>query len=417
MTQPTDPNQPNRPDSLATTQTTNRTQGILASLVAGILFVIGVLVYALTGVDLFGVNTVNVTPPVPTIIATDQVPVDNDLVYSVPLGQGFGYGKGFWQVYFTAPSGERNRALWTNGIDAPLASAINNAQFTIDIAAFELNNEVITQAILNAHQRGVRVRIVTDDEHGLEDDDSTLVELELVDIPIVDDDRSALMHDKFVIIDGITVWLGSMNYTMNGVYRNNNNLLQLRSRRLVQSYQDEFDEMFTRRAFGPTSPVGNSGTFTVSGVPLAVYFASEDDVMDHILREVFKAQSQIRFMAFSFTRDDLGRALVARANSGVVVEGIFETTGSSTQYSEMKRLICANIPVMRDGNNGILHHKVIIIDDTTVITGSFNFSNNAVRNNDENLLIMRDPDLAALFIEEYNRLRAIAKTPDVDCEG
>ncbi|MCA9894747.1 MAG: hypothetical protein KC615_17300, partial [Anaerolineae bacterium] len=356
MTQPTDPNQPTPPSTQDTTQTPNRVQGILASLVAGIIFVIGVLIYALTGVDLFGVNTVDVTPVIPTIIATDQVPPDSDFVYSVPVGQGFGYGESFWQVYFTAPSGERNRALWVNGIDVPLANAINNAQFTVDIAAFEMNNEVITQAILDAHRRGVTIRIVTDDEHGLEDDDTTLVDLELENIPIVLDNRSALMHDKFVIIDGITVWLGSMNYTMNGVYRNNNNLLQLRSRRLVQAYQEEFEEMFTRRAFGPTSPVGNGGTFTVNGVPLAVYFASEDDVMDHILREVFKAQSQIRFMTFSFTRDDLGLAMIARADTGVVVEGIFETTGSSTEYSEMKRLLCAGIPVMRDGNDGILHH-------------------------------------------------------------
>jgi phosphatidylserine/phosphatidylglycerophosphate/cardiolipin synthase-like enzyme len=207
-----------------------------------------------------------------------------------------------------------------------------------------------------------------------------------------------------------------MNYTMNGVYRNNNNLMQIRSRRLVEAYQQEFEEMFTQRSFGITSPPGNGGAFMVEGTPISVYFASEDDVIGYILEQVEGAQQHIRFMAFSFTYDSLGEAMLQRAADGLIVEGVFETTGSGTEYSEMTRMACAGLSVMRDGNAGILHHKVIIIDDSTVITGSFNFSNSAVENNDENLLIIQDADLAALFIDEYQRVRALATPPNVTCD-
>jgi len=225
-----------------------------------------------------------------------------------------------------------------------------------------------------------------------------------------------LMHNKFMIMDGITVWLGSMNYTVNGVYRNNNNAISLRSVRAVEVYQAEFNEMFENQDFGIRSDPTNTGNFTQSGVPIQVYFASENNVISVLLNEITNAQSTIRFMTFSFTRDDLGLALLAEADTGVDVQGVFETVGSETSFSEFPRLHCAGLDVRQDGNNGILHHKVFIIDEATVITGSFNYSNNAVESNDENVLIIRDADIAALYTDEFLRVQSIARiADDIDC--
>lgn len=375
-----------------------------------IIVVIGFIVYAVTGVDFLGISN---TPDTAATIEAPRTSTGNFTEIDIPIG--LGYQGDFWQLYFTSPLNTRDRSQYVNGVDIQLAAAINATRNTLDIAAFELNNLVITEAISNAHDRGVTVRIVTDDEHGLEDDDSTLIELELAGIPIVDDSRTALMHNKFMIMDGITVWLGSMNYTMNGVYRNNNNAISLRSRRAVETYQAEFNEMFERGEFGPRSDPSNVGNFVQDGVPIQIQFASENEVIDVLLDEITNAQSTIRFMTFSFTRDDLGLALLSRASAGVDIQGVFETTGSQTQFSEMPRLHCAGLDVRRDGNNGILHHKVFIIDEATVITGSFNFSNNAVDSNDENVLIIRDADLAALYLEEFLRVQSIATRPNIGC--
>jgi phosphatidylserine/phosphatidylglycerophosphate/cardiolipin synthase-like enzyme len=275
---------------------------------------------------------------------------------------------------------------------------------------------VITTALLDAQARGVRVRIVTDNEHGVEDDDTTLVELQLAGVPIVDDARSGLMHNKFMIMDSSVVWTGSTNYTVNDVYRNNNNMLVLHSPLAVTAYQSEFDEMFLYRRFGVTSTRGNSIAYEQDGIPIEIYFASEDPVMDAILAQIRAAQSNVRFMAFSFTYDALGMALLERQQAGISVQGIFERVGTGTPYSEAGRLICNGLDVRRDLNPFVLHHKVFIIDDSTVITGSFNFSNNAVSQNDENLVIIRDPLLAALYIEEYNRMLANSAVINyIDC--
>lgn len=396
------------------TKKNSKQNPVVSTVIAIVVVIIGGAIYAFTGVDLLGINESGDTN---TVVDTSRTATGD--FETVNVGIGLGYAGDFWQVYFTDPSissGDRN--LWTNGADVPLAEAIGNVQNTLDIAAFEMNNEAITEAILDAHNRDVKVRIVTDDEHGIEDDDSTLIEMELAGIEIVDDERSALMHNKFMIMDGIYVWTGSMNYTMNGVYRNNNNMLMLRSRQAVEVYQAEFNEMFERHEFGPRSDPSNTGNFTQDGVPIEILFASENETVEAILREINGASSSIRFMSFSFTRDDMGDAIMTKAEEGIEVEGVFENTGSKTQFSELPRLHCAGIDVRQDGNRGILHHKVFIIDESIVLTGSFNFSNNAVDSNDENLVIIRDEDIAALYLDEFSRVQSIASPPEtgeIDC--
>jgi phosphatidylserine/phosphatidylglycerophosphate/cardiolipin synthase-like enzyme len=123
-------------------------------------------------------------------------------------------------------------------------------------------------------------------------------------------------------------------------------------------------------------------------------------------------------MAFSFTHDDLGAAMRASANRGVDVRGIFETRGSETEYSELTSLYCAGLPVRQDGNPSAFHHKVIVIDGEIVVTGSFNFSNNADRSNDENVIVIANRDVADHYLQEFDRRWAEAVEPmadDIDC--
>ncbi len=345
-------------------------------------------------------------PPAVQITATTTTGVT-----TFGLRRAVGAQRGFWQVYFTAPDGSRDASTYFGGVDEMFAASIAAARSTIDLAGYEFNLPTVTRAVLDAHTRGVRVRIVTDDEDGLEDDNTTLGQLVNAGIPVVVDGRSALMHNKFTIIDSTLVWTGSWNYTVNDTYRNNNNALVLRSRSAVNVYQAEFDEMFVGGQFGPRSPVGTGNVFNQDGIPIEIYFAPEGEVVEAIIREINGARQSIRFMAFSYTVDDMANAMINRASAGVNLRGIFERVGSETQYAELTPMFCAGLQVRQDGNTFILHHKVIVIDRTTVLTGSFNFSANAIDSNDENLVIIRDPDLAAQYLAEFDRRWSEAITP------
>lgn len=392
-----------------TKKNSNTQRSPLATLLGAIVVIVVFVVYLITGVDLTGGGLGGGNQPRPTI-----VPQGN--AQTLVLENGFGASLGFWEVYFTEPGAMTNdRNTWRNGIDTALVQEIDNVRSTLDIAAFEFNNTAITEAVINAHDRGVRVRIVTDNEHGIDDDDSTLLELEIMGVPIVPDTRSAFMHNKFMIMDGITVWTGSWNYTMNGTYRNNNNALAIRSRRAVEAYQREFEGMFNEGLFGPNKRAGLGATFTQDNRPMRILFSPKDDVIGAMIDEVSRAQKSIHFMIFSYTRSDLSAAMVERIEAGIPVQGVIETTGSETEFSEMRTIICAGGNVRQDGNNGILHHKVIIIDEQVVITGSFNFSNNAVTSNDENLLIIQDPDLALEYLREFGRVQSVSRDAGVNC--
>jgi phosphatidylserine/phosphatidylglycerophosphate/cardiolipin synthase-like enzyme len=407
-----------------TTRTTQRRQTpgwvstlqIVGAFLAAVILAIAGLLAGTLGIDTSGnapVATDVVFQPLPTQVV--NIPERGVTRFTLP--QGFGAEKGFWRVLFSAPTGSSNRALYQGGIDTELVRSIDAAQRTIDIAAYEFNLTSVTQALLNAAARGVVVRVVTDDAAGFDDRDSTLRQLVDARIRVVIDARRALMHSKFIIFDSTTVWTGSWNFTVNDTYRNNNNVIILRSRAVVENFQAEFNEMFDQRLFGPNSPARTPRPeIRQDGVPIETFFAPEDDVLANILDEVNRAQSSVRFMVFSFTVDPIAEAMIARWRAGAQVRGIFEVTGSETQFSELPMMFCAGMETRQDGNPFRLHHKVIIIDEQTVITGSFNISQNAVQSNDENLLIITDRDIAAEFVAEFDRRWAESRLPQgVNC--
>ena len=88
----------------------------------------------------------------------------------IQLSFGRGYIGDGWQLYFNEPDASVDPERFQDGIEIALAAAISQTVHRLDIAVFELNSEAIFDAIMAASERGVAVRIVADDEHGLHDD-------------------------------------------------------------------------------------------------------------------------------------------------------------------------------------------------------------------------------------------------------
>jgi phosphatidylserine/phosphatidylglycerophosphate/cardiolipin synthase-like enzyme len=316
----------------------------------------------------------------------------------------------WYKIYFTTPQYPDKVETQVETIATGLIQVINSAQQSLDIAIYELNLDNIGDAILAARDRGVAVRMVTDTDE-LEELE-TLIRLEEEGIPIVPDERSAIMHNKFVVVDNKAVWTGSWNFTSNDTFRNNNNALYLQSPELAQNYKTEFEEMFIRKEFGPTSTANTPHPQIMIGDTLIeTCFAPEDKCADQIVNLIKQAQKSVRFMAFSFTEEAMGQAVEDKAGAGLFVQGVFETRGSETEYSEFTRLKNQKREVWQDGNPYTLHHKVFIIDDETVVFGSFNFSDNANKANDENALLIHSPDIAKEFLAEFARVHQQALNP------
>jgi phosphatidylserine/phosphatidylglycerophosphate/cardiolipin synthase-like enzyme len=370
-------------------------------------------IYALTGTDILGIFTSTETAPAPGASVTQPVEPP-------PVANASG---DWWEVYFADPLNINDPQNWGNSIEARLIEKINAAQSSIHIASFEFDLDPVAEALVAAKLRGVDVRWVTDDEHGLEADEEPghgqFALLESAGIEVRDDGRSGLMHNKFWIFDGQLVWTGSTNITVNGIFKQNNNVIAIRSTRLAEIYEREFQEMWAGE-FGIRSPstVDQQST-TVNGTPVQALFAAEDGVIGHLIPIVESAQSSVRFLAFSFTDYPLAKAMIDRAAEGVDVAGVFEKVGSETEFAELRTLHCAGVPVRQDGNPSFLHHKLIIVDERIVMTGSLNYSTNAEESNDENVLIVDNPEIASLYMQEFERVWALGSDPDpadIKCE-
>jgi len=96
--------------------------------------------------------------------------------------------------------------------DKQFIKLINETKRTLDICAFHIDSETITDAIISSHKRKVRVRIVIDS-----DTKNTSSVKRIIDsgIPVVEDNRNSLMHNKFAISDSETVWTASFNFNDN----------------------------------------------------------------------------------------------------------------------------------------------------------------------------------------------------------
>ncbi len=319
------------------------------------------------------------------------------------------------QAFFTTPT-LRYPDLPGQRADPPLLASlladVDAARKSIDLAVFDLDLGQLAQALLRAQRRGVAVRLVVDSENLVAPEASEqLGLLQRVGVALRFDRREPFMHDKFVVIDRQISWLGSWNMTDNDTYRNNNNMLRLASRQIAADYAAEFEQMFGGRFGTSKRSATPRPAARVGAARVEVYFSPEDGVVQHVLDRIAAAQRSIRFMAFSYTSAEIADAMIGRARAGVSVRGVAEAqnaTGSRAAYGPLK---AAGIDVLQDGNCYILHHKVIIIDDRTVITGSYNFTASAELSNDENLVIVDDPALARAFLEEFERVYAQAQAP------
>lgn len=311
-------------------------------------------------------------------------------------------------VYFSRPDDPASDSL-RGGPDARLAEAIEAARLSVDVAVLNLNLWSLRDALLAAHRRGVVVRFVADSDYLDAEEIQALIE---AGIPVLGDRRESLMHHKFVVIDRREVWTGSMNFTLNGAYRHDNNLVRIQSEALAENYLREFDEMFTDDRFGDRSRRDTPNPeIEVGSRPVLNLFSPDDGVEARLLALVQDARQSVDVLAYSFTLDSLAEALLQQAGNGLAVRAVLDAgQARSNQGGEYERLLGAGLDVWLDGNPNAMHHKVLIIDRQIVVTGSYNFSASAETRNDENVLVFDDPEIAAAYLAEFERIYQLAKS-------
>ncbi len=118
-------------------------------------------------------------------------------------------GGNWWQIYFTDPLNVNDPNASKSPILESLVARINDAKSTVHVAAFEFDLTPVAEALIAAHQRGVEVQWITDDEYGIgadsEEGHGQFAMLREAGIEVKNDGRAGLMHNKFWVFDSQSV--------------------------------------------------------------------------------------------------------------------------------------------------------------------------------------------------------------------
>jgi phosphatidylserine/phosphatidylglycerophosphate/cardiolipin synthase-like enzyme len=134
-----------------------------------------------------------------------------------------------------------------------------------------------------------------------------------------------------------------------------------------------------------------------------VRFSPEGGCTAAVVAELAQARQTVLASAYVLTSEPIAQALVAAHRRGVDVQVIVDSRQATDPRSQVGTLHAAGVLVLIDARHAIHHNKVMLIDEATVITGSFNWSAAAEDRNAENLLVLRSRAMAAAYAADWRR--------------
>ena len=310
-----------------------------------------------------------------------------------------------------------------------LLQRINAAQFSIDMCLYSFNDLTqIKDALINAKIRGVKIRFVYDSRTN----QALVNDLIAAGIPIIKRPAaSALMHNKFFVLDyryntshtNVWVWTGSTNITNDQFYNDANNVIEIQDRTLAAVYTREFEEMWgsatdfpipARSKFGPQKTNNVPHILNVNGSRVEAYFSPGDNgttQLQNLINTNF--DYDCLFSIYAFTDYNIANRMKARYSPPARnVRGVFDRDTANGVFREMKGYgpfawnPAADV-LIDYAEPSLLHHKYMIIDPFNSIsnpaleTGSYNYSNAANNDNDENFVILYNARVANLYAQEW----------------
>jgi phosphatidylserine/phosphatidylglycerophosphate/cardiolipin synthase-like enzyme len=243
-----------------------------------------------------------------------------------------------------------------------------------------------------------------------------------------------LMHSKFILRDGQSVWTGSANMTDDAFTLMENNVVEIDSQALTNYYAEDFGQLWEKENFENTGEIHTQQVpVSFAGQPAQVRVMFSPgcglEIDSEIARRVRAAQRRVRICSLLINSGTLINELGNLLRSGhVAVDGIYDRTQMEEVYLQwqevsqnrwkigaLKEIIDRaglvgknSTPYSPSGRHDFMHNKVLVIDDT-VITGSYNFSRSA-EFNAENILFLESAPLAAQYsayidhlIQKYRR--------------
>lgn len=281
---------------------------------------------------------------------------------------------------------------------------INESKESIDMAIYGYDEiPTITQALTNAHNRGVKIRFVYDSNSVKGDyyhDNEIIKNLASEYRTDEGKENGYIMHNKFVIFDKQKVFTGSMNFSKTGLSGyDENDVIIINSADVARLYEKEFEQMINGKFHNAKVSVTQNNRFKLGDTELEVYFSPANKSSRRVIELINNTKDYIYIPTFLITHKDITAALINAKSRGVNVKIIMDANATNTRNIKYKELRAAGIELKFENYAGKLHSKTMIIDDCYIVMGSMNFSNSGENKNDENMLVISN----ASFASEYKK--------------
>lgn len=346
---------------------------------------------------------------------------------------GLGDGRERFSVFYSEPGKDQDTMI-DRKVDDELVRLIDGAERYMYLSVYNFNKTSVVQAVLRAFQRNIDVRVVGDIDEFYTSGYQTMYHS---NINMTLGNANGIQHNKFAVVDDKYVFMGTGNISETDMVRNNNNWYIIQNDALVKLFKDEFLQMHNGLFASQKRQRAASTTIILNNSPLEVYFSpyQGDEAMDRIIALVESATTSIHYMIFAHTHDELNAAMIKMARQrGIPVYGIHDSTFVSGVSEEAPKIYSAgfnnsgtlqpNGPFIKwDGNEntsiknnpahgGKMHCKTVLVDAGTpnarMATGSVNWSNNAINNNDENVIIVNQARVVNTIYEQFKGAWGIA---------
>ncbi len=310
-----------------------------------------------------------------------------------------------------------------------MVARINAAKYSIDAALYSLSLSDVADALIDAKNRGVKVRVIDDlKDHGSES--SQFQSLRTAGIPVLRAGNAGIMHNKFFVFDyrdkssagDDWVWTGSHNPTGEGSFWDIQNVIEIQDEALAGAFTAEFNEMWggdgdtpnpANAKFGNNKTNNTPHVFNIRGVPVRLFFSPTDGISTQIVNLLGTATRSISFAMLIFTRSEIAVEMKrAHDQRGVKVHGVMEkddVSSSSSQWSFLTSQPKWADVVMDNSSSSLMHHKYLIVDadaagsEPWMETGSYNWTSSAETQNDESAIFVQSARVANLYLQEFTQ--------------
>lgn len=258
--------------------------------------------------------------------------------------------------------------------------AIDQAQKSITLAIYALNDDQIIQSLQKKSEEGIPIHIICDANA------TKGITCRLPHATIIRRVGKGLMHQKILIVDDKQVWMGSANLTKSSLNTHGNLVIGIEHPSLAEALTKRSKSMDEDGGFTPLyHRITQLGTQTFEQ-----WVLPDDQGASKRMIDLFRsAKKTIKIAMFTFTRNDFTQELIEAKKRGVSVEAVIDRyNGKGTSAKIVKKLDEAGIPIRLSSGHGLLHHKFVYIDDHILVNGSANWTERAFEKNDDYFVVL-----------------------------